>query len=350
MKTKTDFSLLNRLGKTNKLLAVILCLTILMTVTGCLNSSSKAVKGNVTGKVYDSNGKVLHNARVEVYGGNHSVLTDELGRYTITNVEPGQKKLVATFEEKSVVKVVEIPRGSTLENADLTFTVIDGLPPVITDVLVQNLTENTAEITWKTNEMADSTLDYATGPIGLSNYTMVASDASLVTDHNIAISNLLPGQTYHFRVRSRDFETNEGVSSDYQFSTPAGAAPIPPLQFVILTPNEMERVYLRWNSNTEADLAGYNLYRSESLTSGFTRINASPIPSTVGSTTYRDEGLKIATKYYYYVKAVDIAGHVRALANFVLATLVTPVLTPEPTLPAPALIAEPTFPRPFPTN
>jgi len=107
---------------TRKIVVMLLAMVVLIGITGCLKSSS-SVRGNVTGKVFDSNGKALHKARVEVYGANQSVLTDELGRYSIANVEPGQKKLVATYDDKSVVKVVEIVRGETVENADLTFSV-----------------------------------------------------------------------------------------------------------------------------------------------------------------------------------------------------------------------------------
>ncbi len=291
-----------------KIVAMLLAMVVLVGITGCLQSSS-SVKGNVTGKVFDSNGKALHEARVEIYGANNSVLTDELGRYTITGVEPGQKKLVATFDKKSVVKIVDIVRGETLENADLTFSVIDGLPPVITEVAVGSLTENIAVITWKTSESADSTVDYATGPVGLTPYTMLASDPSMLTDHQITLSGLLPGQTYHFRVRSLDFERNEGVSSDYQFSTPSGDAPSTPISFIVAAPTEMEKITLSWVSNSETDLSGYNLYRSESAAGNFMRINANPISSGVGSTTYQDEGLKIACKYYYRLKAIDVAGN-----------------------------------------
>lgn len=316
----------SRAAQSMRLLAIIVAVIVLIGATGCLKTSS-AVKGNVTGKVYDSNGKVLYKARVEIYGGNHSVLTDEMGRYSINDVEPGQKKLVATYEEKSVVKVVEIPRGATLEGADLTFSVIDGLPPVITEVMVLNVTENSAEVSWKTNESSDSTVDYAKGPIGLDPYSMVASDPAMVTDHKVTMSGLLPGQTYHFRVRSLDFERNEGVSSDYQFNTPSGDAPAMVAGLVVAKPTEMERIVLSWLSNGEADLAGYNLYRSESASVAFTKVNANPIPSVVGSTTYQDEGLKIATKYYYYVKAVDVAGNESAPSQTV--SVVTPGILTE---------------------
>lgn len=307
MTSKKDFRRNNGLQGV-RIIVAIMALVVLISVTGCLSSTS-AVKGNVTGKVYDSNGRVLYKARVEIYGGNNSVLTDELGRYSINDIEPGQKKLVATYEEKSVVKIVEIPRGSTLESADLTFSVIDGLPPVITEVMVQAITENSAEIVWKTNESSDSSVDYAKGPVGVDPYTLLASDTSMVTDHKISITGLLPGVTYHFRVRSLDFERNEGVSSDYQFNTPSGDAPAAPLNFVINPPTEMERIVLAWSTGTEDDLAGYNLYRSESSIGAFARVNANPIAAPAGSMTYQDEGLKIANKYYYYVKAVDLAGN-----------------------------------------
>ncbi len=291
-----------------KIIALLLAMVVLVGITGCLKSSG-SVKGNVTGKVFDSNGKALHKARVEIYGANQSVLTDELGRYSITEVDPGQKKLVATYDNKSVVKVVEISRGKTLENADLTFAVIDGLPPVITEVAVASLSENVAIITWKTNESSDSTVDYATGPVGLTPYTMLASDPAMVTEHSVTLANLLPGQTYHFRVRSLDFERNEGISSDYQFATPSGEAPATPNNFMIAAPAEMERIVLSWTSNGENDLAGYNLYRADSAAGTFIRVNANPIVSGEGSTSYQDEGLKIAVKYYYRLKAIDIAGN-----------------------------------------
>jgi len=293
-----------------RLIATLLAIVVLIGATGCLQSSGP-VKGNVSGKVFDSNGKALFEARVELYGGNQAVLTDPLGRYAITGIEPGEKKLVATYEDQSVVKIVTIPRGDTLENADITFSVVDGLPPVITDVSTQNLTENTVDIVWKTNEPGDSYVDYALGPVGLA-YTNVASDPAMVSDHKITLSGLLPGRTYHYRVRSFDFERNEGVSSDYQFATPSGAAPVVPLNFAIRPPDVMEKITLTWTANSETDLAGYNLYRSESAAGPFTRVNADPISTggdASGTFSYVDEGLKIAVKYYYQLKAVDVAGN-----------------------------------------
>ncbi|MBF0501123.1 MAG: carboxypeptidase regulatory-like domain-containing protein [Candidatus Riflebacteria bacterium] len=306
-----------------RLFLLALVLATMTALTGCLNSSP-AVLGNVTGKVYDSNGHVLRGAKVELYGGDHTVLTDELGRYSIVNADPGSKRLVATWQNRSVVVNIEIPRGGTLENIDITFTTVDQLPPVITDVQVASLSENAAAILWKTNELADSFVDYATGPIGLGTYTYLASDSAMLLDHSIALATLSPNIGYHFRVRSHDFAGNEGVSSDYQFTTPGGEAPASPTSFAIAAPTEMERVLLTWNSNTEQDLQGYNLYRSDSKNGPFSKVNANPITSasSTGLVAYRDEGLKIAWKYYYYVKAVDTARNESAPSNTL--SVVTP--------------------------
>jgi len=239
----------------------------------------------------------------------HIALTDELGRYSIVGIDPGAKRIVATWQNRSVVINVEIPRGGTLEGADLTFSTVDQLPPVITDVQVASLTENGATILWKTSELANSTVDYATGPIGVGTFTYVASDSALVLDHAITLDNLIPNVGYHFRVRSRDFAGNEGVSSEYQFSTPGGAPPGAPVNFSIARPTEMERIVVSWESNTEADLKGYNLYRSESKNGPFSRVNADPIAVMATYTAYQDDGLKIAYKYYYFVKAIDVANN-----------------------------------------
>jgi len=309
----------------NRVLLLALVLFLLGTVTGCINSSSPMM-GNVSGKVFDSNGHVLPGARVEIYGSNNAVTTDELGRYAITGVEPGQKRIVATYQGRSVVIIVEIVRGETLENADLTFAVVDGLPPVITDVTVGSLTENLAVISWATNEPADSLVDFATGPIGVGTYTYLASDTAMLLTHAIELGDLRPGVTYHFRVRSRDYAGNEGVSSEYQFMTPSGAAPATPASFRISPSVEMERLVLSWAPGSETDLAGYNLYRAESRSGPFTRVNANPITSTAATVSYQDEGLKVGVKYYYHVKAVDTA-HNESAPSETLSMLTTGTLS-----------------------
>ncbi|MFC1848799.1 MXAN_6640 family putative metalloprotease [candidate division CSSED10-310 bacterium] len=70
-------------------------------------------------------------------------------------------------------------------------------------------------------------------------------------------------------------------------------------------------VYLTWDQNTESELSGYNLYRTEQSGTGYTQVNS----SLLSATNYLDEGLDPATVYYYIVKAVESSGRESAASN-----------------------------------
>lgn len=90
--------------------------------------------------------------------------------------------------------------------------------PVISNVQVTNITRTTAMITWTTDVAADSSVDY-----GLSaSYGDTVSNASLVTNHSLTLTGLVPGMTYHYRVSS----TNSGgmdTEADATFATIGGS-------------------------------------------------------------------------------------------------------------------------------
>ena len=60
-----------------------------------------------------------------------------------------------------------------------------------------------------------------------------------------------------------------------------------------------------WRRGREADLEGYNIYRSTRPDAGFARLNSALLTDT----TFRDSGLLADTMYYYRATAVDSAGH-----------------------------------------
>lgn len=65
-----------------------------------------------------------------------------------------------------------------------------------------------------------------------------------------------------------------------------------------------ETVELTWNANVEDDLAGYNIYRSESSFSDITDMN--PVnESPITGTEFTDENLQNGTTYYYRLTAID---------------------------------------------
>jgi pectate lyase len=60
-------------------------------------------------------------------------------------------------------------------------------------------------------------------------------------------------------------------------------------------------VSLDWNDNIESDLAGYNIYRSTTSGSGYTKLNG----SLLNSSDYTDNSVTNETTYYYVITAAD---------------------------------------------
>ncbi|GEM_PF-382678 len=113
--------------------------------------------------------------------------------------------------------------GSVIMTASKTCTATfnlttDTTPPVISGITTGNLTINSVTISWTTNELADTQIDYGAN----TNYgSFTTLDTRLVTSHSQDLTGLLPGTQYHYRVKSRDAAGNLAVSTDRTFTTPA---------------------------------------------------------------------------------------------------------------------------------
>lgn len=91
----------------------------------------------------------------------------------------------------------------------------DGKAPVISGVQITNATGSSVVVTWKTDEKADSAVNYSLTP----DYGVSRTPLAERTAHSITLNNLEPGRTYYFRVVSADAEGNQGISADYQIKT-----------------------------------------------------------------------------------------------------------------------------------
>jgi hypothetical protein len=90
----------------------------------------------------------------------------------------------------------------------------DTIPPVITDISVICLVNNSAKVTWITDEFADSVLKYG---MNSTAYTELSLDVLFVKDHEITLTGLSPETTYYFVVNSTDQSGNSAESSGYSF-------------------------------------------------------------------------------------------------------------------------------------
>ncbi|MBN1788384.1 MAG: carbohydrate-binding protein [Sedimentisphaerales bacterium] len=64
---------------------------------------------------------------------------------------------------------------------------------------------------------------------------------------------------------------------------------------------DISTILLDWADNNEPDLTGYNLYRSTTSGSGYSKLNVSPLTDS----NYTDSSFTYLTTYYYVVTAVD---------------------------------------------
>ncbi|MHB1419208.1 MAG: IPT/TIG domain-containing protein, partial [Bacillota bacterium] len=90
--------------------------------------------------------------------------------------------------------------------------------------------------------------------------------------------------------------------------------PLPPISPNAVVSNRM--VELFWPANADADLEGYNVYRSTLPDSGFIRLNPWLIKS---GTTYKDTTPLNGTTYYYIVTARDTVGNESAASPIISA-------------------------------
>jgi len=96
-----------------------------------------------------------------------------------------------------------------------SFMVQDTTPPSISNISVDEVTNDSVVITWNTDEQGNSMVEYGTSEA----YGKNVSHEDYVTSHSIVLTELSPATTYHFRVKSTDENNNTNTSDDYTFTT-----------------------------------------------------------------------------------------------------------------------------------
>lgn len=93
----------------------------------------------------------------------------------------------------------------------------DVVPPTLSEVRILEVGTYEATVKWKTDEDADSTINY-----GLNkNYGIVRDPLPNKKSHNLVLSTLEPSTTYHFRIVSSDAAGNQTISGDFALTTKA---------------------------------------------------------------------------------------------------------------------------------
>jgi hypothetical protein len=205
-------------------------------------------------------------------------------------------------------------------SSDTTQAPPDITPPTISNIAFSGITTTGVTITWTTNEQSDTQVEYGTSATYGSASTL---DAALLTSHSATLAGLLPGTSYHYRVKSKDAAGNLSNSPDNTFTTTAGpdtTAPSVPTG-VKATPTSESEIQISWTASTDPTGPGQNI----SGVKEYQVYRGATLLTTTVSTAYLDTGLTGGTAYSYQIIAVDKADNISAKSVAVTAT--TPTLS-----------------------
>jgi len=151
-------------------------------------------------------------------------------------------------------------------------------------------------------------IKYATYTINADNFQSVTD----VKERNVTVSGggsdsetitgLASDTLYYFAVKTEDEVPNVSDISNIATAVTAEdtTPPNPPTGLVVS--GRDRKIDLQWISNSEPDLAGYNVYRS-TYSMGYSTIPVNA--SLITNISYQDVGLSNGTTYYYVVTALD---------------------------------------------
>ena len=175
---------------------------------------------------------------------------------------------------------------------------VDNVPPVITAV-VATPAVTSATITWTTDSLSTSRVDYGVSATALN---LNVSNATLATSHSITLSSLAGATTYFYRVTSVDSSGNSSTSpvtgnSPATFSTIDSTPPV--ISAVTAIPAGGGSATITWTTNKAA-----NSRVDYGTSSGSLTLNVSDA-TLVTSHSLQLNGLTGGATYFYRVTSVD---------------------------------------------
>jgi len=101
------------------------------------------------------------------------------------------------------------------------------------DVLVSDISDNSAKIVWSTDQESQAVIEYGTTPTALNFF---APEAAQAKDHAVDLTLLSPSTTYYFQVRIGDKKYDNG-GVPWTFATKGSGASLSPTVKPTATPS-----------------------------------------------------------------------------------------------------------------
>lgn len=161
-----------------------------------VNASREGYSAALSGNVFNSDGALWVNYPSGMNGSLHDVRV--------------YNRALAASE---VASLYALGAPSSSQPATTTATTTT---PVISGVGASNITATGATISWTTDKVSSSQVEYG---LTTSYGSQTALDSTMILSHSVALSGLAANTVYHYRVHSTDSSNNQAISSDQTFTT-----------------------------------------------------------------------------------------------------------------------------------
>ena len=210
--------------------------------------------------------------------------------------------------------------GTATDHGDISI-VSDTNPPSAPTGLGATAGTGQVDLDWNDNGESDlAGYDVYRSTTSGSGYSKI--NAALVTTSNYTDTQVSNGTTYYYVVQAVDTSSNTSANSNQDSATPTGDTTPPAAPTGVTATPASNQVSLDWADNGEGDLAGYDVYRSTTSGSGYSKVNSSLLTAS----SYVDNSATNGTTYYYVVQAVDTSSNASSNSGEVSATPSGPTL------------------------
>jgi len=220
--------------------------------------------------------------------------------------------------------ISEDTAGNTAVSGNFSFTTAslpDTVPPVLSNINVDYISQDTAIITWESNEPATSQVVYGDSP---SYGNATPTNTTHVTGHQRTLTNLFPATTYYYRAVSVDTAGHTTASDEFSFTTAATADTTPPVLLNIDARNiSSSTTHITWETDEPA---------SSQVRYGETETYDQATPLTQQQSSNHQlilSQLLPGKLYHYRVESVDPAGNFAASEDRTFTTELAPINNPN---------------------
>ena len=178
--------------------------------------------------------------------------------------------------------------------------------PTISNTSSTQIQSTWARITWTTDEIATSSVEYSTQ--AANNYASSTTVNSFLTSHTVTITGLTPDTAYVYRVKSADVGGTVAQASGYSFTTLGG----PVISGVACQNSTDNSAAITWNTNkaTQSSSIEYSVY---SNLASYSTISVSAVSASTTANLYYHTAslgsLSQNTVYYFRVKSTDTSAN-----------------------------------------